>query len=152
MHAPKSGNTHNEPHHLLDHGERAVSKQQRGMMIVMLVLLGSLLALPALAKPSNKWRLELNHKAQVAGEIELSFVTGDAAPVNVVVTIPAKTRENNAAHLVMDAIRAKFGKSLYKTEIDDGEDVLVKKKSGPDFEIVLVRNTAEGLKITLDRE
>ena len=38
-------------------------------------------------------------------------------------------------------------------ETDDGEDVLVKKRGGtPDFEIIVVRNTAEGLRISLDRE
>lgn len=120
--------------------------------VLLTGLLGFMAAMPAMAKPSNKWRIELNHKASVAGEIELSFVTGGAGPVNVVVSIPSGTHENHAAHLVMDAIRAKFGKSFYKTEIDDGEDVLVKKHSGPDFEIVVVRNTADGLTVKLKRE
>ena len=43
--------------------------------------------------------------------------------------------------------------ALIKVETDDGEDVLVKKRgSTPDFEIIVVRNTADGLRISLDRE
>ena len=72
---------------------------------------------------------------------------------SVVVAVPGGTHENTAARLVRDAIRAHFGKDVYKVETDDGEDVLVKKRGKtPDFEIVVVRNTAEGLRISLDRE
>lgn len=119
-------------------------------------LMLSLLVLPVLALaagPSNKWRIQVDHSAKVAGEIELSFTPKDAAPTSVVVQIPAGTHENQAARMIRDAIRAKFGKSVYKTELDDGEDVLVKTKgSTPNVEIVVVRNTAEGLTLNLDRE
>lgn len=116
----------------------------------------ALLALPLLALaagPSNKWRIQINHSAKVDGELELSFTPKGAAATSVVIKIPAGTHENQAARLVRDGIRAQFGKSIYKTEIDDGEDVLVKTRgSTPDVEIVVVRNTAEGLGVNLDRE
>ena len=55
--------------------------------------------------------------------------------------------------LIRTAISERFGEEVYATEIDDGEDVLVKANgSTPDFDLVLVRNTAEGLEIDLERE
>lgn len=120
----------------------------------LLALFLLLLPLAALADgPSNKWRIQLNHSAKVDGEVELAFTPKGATATSVVVKIPAGTHENQAARLIRDAIRAQFGKSVYKTEIDDGEDVLVKTRgSTPNVEIVVVRNTAEGLGVNLDRE
>lgn len=116
----------------------------------------ALLAVPALALadgPSNKWRIQVDHSAKVDGELELSFTPKGAAATSVIVKIPKGTHENQAARLIRDAIRTQFGKSVYKTELDDGEDVLVKTKgSTPEVEIVVVRNTAEGLTLKLDRE
>lgn len=113
-----------------------------------------LAALPAWADgPSNKWRIHVNHAAKVSGEIELSFTPEGAEATSLVIPIPAGTHENQAARLIRDAVRARFGKSLYKAELDDGEDVLIKVRgSTPKVELVLTRNTAEGLTLHLDRE
>ena len=120
----------------------------------LLLLCLAVVPLIALAQhPSNKWRIQLDHSAKVDGEVELSFTPKGAAATSLVVKIPKGTHENQAARLIRDAIRAQFGKSVYKTELDDGEDVLVKTKgSTPDVDIVVVRNTAEGLTLKLDRE
>ena len=108
---------------------------------------------PALAEPSNKWRIEVDEVARSSGEIELSFTPLGAPPSAIVVAVPAGTREDSAALLIRAAIHERFGEGVYRTEIDDGEDVLVKKRGKtPDFEIVVVRNTAEGLRVSLDRE
>jgi hypothetical protein len=40
----------------------------------------------------------------------------------------------------------------YKVEIDDGEDVLVKKHKGPDFSIELVESTVKGTRVNFHRE
>ena len=110
-------------------------------------------AFGAMASPSNKWRVQMGGKAKVDGEIELSFTPKGGAATSVVIPVPAGTHENAAARLVRDAVKAQFGKDVYKVETDDGEDVLVKKRGKtPDFEIVVVRNTAEGLRVSLYRE
>ncbi|WP_372012444.1 hypothetical protein [Pseudoxanthomonas sp. 10H] len=117
------------------------------------LLLALLAASTALASPSNKWRVQLGGSAKVDGEVELSFTPKGGTARSVVVAIPKGTHENTAARLVRDAVKATFGKDVYKVETDDGEDVLVKKRgSTPDFEIIVVRNTADGLRISLDRE
>lgn len=117
----------------------------------LLLALG--VSVPVQAEPSNKWRIEVDHTARAAGEIELSFTPEGAPASAVVVAIPADTRENMAALLIRAAIHERFGEAVYQTEIDDGEDVLVKARgSSPNFELVLVRNTADGLELDLDRE
>ncbi len=118
-----------------------------GFVLVMAVAFG------AMASPSNKWRVKMDGAAKVDGEIELSFTPKGATATSVVIAVPKGTSENTAARLVRDAVKAQFGKDVYHVETDDGEDVLVKKRGKtPDFEIVVVRNTAEGLKISLRHE
>ncbi len=110
-------------------------------------------ALPVMASPSNKWRIQLSGHAKVAGEIELALTPKDGPATNVVIAVPQRTSENQAAAMIRDALRAKFGKDVYNAEVDDGEDVLVKARgSTPIFDLVVVRNTAEGLRISLDKE
>ena len=120
---------------------------------IVVFVLAAAVAFGALASPSNKWRIQLGGKAKVDGEIELSFTPKGGAATSVVIPVPAGTHATAAARLVRDAVTAQFGKDVYKVETDDGEDVLVKKRGKtPDFEIVVVRNTAEGLRVSLDRE
>ena len=126
----------------------------RGMAGTLTVLLLALaVAFAAVAAPSNKWRVQLGGKAKVDGEIELSFTPKGGTASSVVIAVPGGTHENAAARLVRDTLKAHFGKDVYKIETDDGEDVLVKKRGKtPDFEIVVVRNTVDGLRLNLDRE
>lgn len=131
------------------------SRSGKGKVVRMLatLLLSLAVASVALASPSNKWRVQLGGSAKVDGEVELSFTPKGGTASSVVVAIPKGTHENRAAQLVRDAIKKTYGKNVYKVETDDGEDVLVKKRgSTPDFEVVVVRNTAEGLRVSLDRE
>ena len=117
------------------------------------LLLALAVAFSALASPSNKWRVQLSGHTKVDGEIELSFTPKDGTATSVVVAVPKGTGENSAARLVRDTVKATFGKDVYKVETDDGEDVLVKARgSTPDFDLIVVRNTAEGLRVSLDRE
>lgn len=130
------------------------SKQGRrlaGWRMALLVLLT--VAFAAMASPSNKWRLQFSGHAKADGEIELSFTPKGGTASSVVVAVPKGTGENAAARLTRDTIKKTFGKDVYHVETDDGEDVLVKKRgSTPDFELIVVRNTAEGLRLSLDRE
>lgn len=137
----------------MDNLTRWLMKIKAGYLL--LGALGAVVAIapPAGAEPSNKWRIAVNHSANVAGELEFSLTPEGAQASSLVVPIPAGTHENRVAHLIRDAIRKQYGTSLYKTEIDDGEDVLVKVRGrNPDIDLVLVRNTAEGLSLHLSRE
>ena len=117
-----------------------------------LALLLALLACVAWASPSNKWRLQMSGDADSSGTVVLRLSPVDGADIDVEVAIPEGTGENACARLIRDAINAAAGKQ-YKTEVDDGEDVLVKRRSGqPDLEITVVSNTVEGLRVSIDRE
>jgi hypothetical protein len=131
----------------------AASGRGRAWLGALGLALAMAVAFGAMASPSNKWRLQMSGKAKVDGEIELSLTPRDGTAASVVVAVPKGTSENAAARLVRDAVAAQFGKDVYRVEIDDGEDVLVKTRGKtPDVQITVVRNTAEGLRISPDRE
>lgn len=133
--------------------QRTASGRSPAWQSVVVFVLAMAVAFGAMASPSNKWRVQMGGKADVDGEIELSFTPKGGTASSVVVAVPKGTHENTAARLVRDAVKAQFGKDVYKVETDDGEDVLIKKRGKtPDFELIVVRNTAEGLRISLDRE
>ena len=106
----------------------------------------------AQAAPSNKWRIQVSSDADSDGVVVIRLVPADAAPVDITVQIPKDAGENHIARLIRDSLRAKLG-DRYKVEVDDGEDVLVKKHhGGKDFELAITQKTAAGVRITLDRE
>jgi len=130
-------------------GSRRVAAKSISTMAVLLLAV----SFAAAAKPSNKWRIEMDGRAKVDGEIELSFTPEGGTATNVVVAVPKGTSENAAARLVRDRIKMTFGRDIYHVETDDGEDVLVKVRGRtPHFDLVVIRSTAEGLHVGLHRE
>ncbi len=72
----------------------------------------------------------------------------DGTPVDVEVKVPAKTTENNVADLVSSALKATLGSDNYRVGVDDGEDVVVKKRGKtPKFELSMVSTSLTGLEI-----
>ncbi|HEY0504232.1 MAG TPA: hypothetical protein VGD42_12140 [Lysobacter sp.] len=119
---------------------------------VAAVLSLALLAGSALAAPSNKWRIQVSSDADSDGIVVIRIAPTDAPPVDVTVQIPKDAGENHIARLIRDSLRAKLG-DRYKVEVDDGEDVLVKKHySGADFDLTITQKTAAGVRISIDRE
>lgn len=117
--------------------------------------LAALLALccaPALASPSNKWRLEFSGAAESDGEIVLVVTPVGGTPIEVTTTVKKSDGENRIAARVRDALKAAI-KADYSVSRDDGEDVLVKRRMGrPNFDIALVRSTVKSVRINFDRE
>jgi len=111
-----------------------------------------LAALPAFAA-SNKWRIQCSEGAKSDGEIVFRFAPKGGEAFDVAVPIDDGTSENNVARTIRDTFRQKLDAKQFHVEVDDGEDVLVKKKSGaPDFDLEVVSNTVEAVRVTLDRE
>ncbi len=112
----------------------------------------ALLAGAAMAAPSNKWRIQVSSDADSDGVVVLRIAPTDAAPVDVTVQIPKDAGENHIARLIRDSLRAKLG-DRYKVEVDDGEDVLVKKHHGSaSFDLTVQQKTVAGVRISIDRE
>jgi len=109
-------------------------------------------SLPSLALDSNKWRLQCSGGANADGVITLRITPKGGAPTEVAVAIKDRAGENAVARAIRDALKAQVG-DRYAAEIDDGEDVLVKKRGRqPDFEIAVVSNTVKGVRVNSDRE
>jgi hypothetical protein len=120
----------------------------RGLLAAALVFASA----AALASPSNKWRLEFSGAAESPGEIVLSVTPVGGTPVEVTTVIEGNDGENRVAKKVSTALKAAL-KEDYKVERDDGEDVLIKKRSGrPDFEVALVSSTVKDVRINFQRE
>lgn len=119
---------------------------------ICLLLLG--IAGSADARPSNKWRIQCNSDADSDGVVTLLLSPKGAEAIEVAIAISKDTGENAVASTIRKALKAdERVAERYKVEVDDGEDVLVKKRGGePDFDLTVVSNTVKGIRINLDRE
>jgi len=103
-------------------------------------------------KYSNKWRIEVKEGANNDGVARFRVTPKGGTPVEVTVNIKDGRSENGVASDVKNAFKAALDKKAYRVEGDDFEDVLVKKKSGPEFSIELVESTLKGTHFDLERE
>ncbi|KRG69819.1 hypothetical protein ABB29_08475 [Pseudoxanthomonas dokdonensis] len=111
-----------------------------------------LAATAAWAKPSNKWRLEVSEGANSDGVIVVEIVPEGGTATDISIQIKDGTGENHVARVIKDALEQQLGKG-YHVEVDDGEDVLVKAKSGtPHFDMVIKQQTVTGVRLHLQRE
>jgi hypothetical protein len=108
----------------------------------------------AVAAPtSNKWRIEMSGKALTTGDIVFRVTPRQGEPVDVTVGIRSGRAENNVAKDVRDALAAKLNPDRYTVEVDDGEDILVKKKEGqPDFALELIDSNVQNVSIKVEGE
>ncbi|GAA4802065.1 hypothetical protein [Lysobacter hankyongensis] len=111
----------------------------------------SIAALPAMAAQSNKWRLQFSGAAESAGELVFEIVPVGKTPVRVTVAIERNDGENRVARKVKTAIDRQAG-DWVDAELDDGEDVLVKRHFFRRFSIVLVSSTVKDVRINFDQE
>jgi hypothetical protein len=109
---------------------------------------GSIQAMP---DGSNKWRLEFSGAAESAGEIVLEIAAPNETPIEVKAVIDGNDGENRVARKVKRAIDRQAGR-IVDAELDDGEDVLVKRHLFRQFSIRLVSNSVKGVRIRFDRE
>ncbi len=127
-----------------------------GLMVSTLATAADPAATPA-AKPlptSNAWRLEFDGKADVDGEIVVAIIVGEET-TNVTLAVKKGTSEDKAAKLLVKELQAKAPPKKFHFEVDDGEDVMFKKKVGmgvPNFTVQVVSNTATGLKAEMEKE
>ena len=107
----------------------------------------------ASAKPSNKWRIAVSEGARSNGEIVFRVAPKGGESLEVVVAIADGTGENAVARQIRDVFKEKLDDTRYTVEVDDGEDVLVKRKKGkPIFNIMLIRNTVKAVRINVERQ
>lgn len=100
----------------------------------------------------NKWRVEISGNAETAGRIVLQLAPSKGEPIQAVATVANGRAENDVARDVSAALQS-VASGRYNVEVDDGEDVLIKKQGGErDFVITVVENTVQGVRIEIDAE
>ena len=100
----------------------------------------------------NKWRLEFSGNAESAGRIVLQLAPAKGKPIRATAQIAKGRAENDVARDIGAALQA-AASNRYNVEMDDGEDVLVKKQDGErDFVVTVVENSVQGVKIDVDAE
>jgi hypothetical protein len=71
----------------------------------------------------------------------------------VKVAIAPGLKENQIAKTIREAFRAQLPKDAYRAEVDDGEDVLVKKRSrAADFALKVESSTLNNVSIYVEKE
>lgn len=119
--------------------------------VLVMAVLGTIF-FGAQAQPSNKWRIEVSSDADSDGVLVFQVLPTGRRPVDVTVHIPQDAGENHVARLIRDSMSVQLGRG-YAVEVDDGEDVLVKRRGDtPDFDLILKEMSVTGLRIELDRE
>jgi hypothetical protein len=103
-------------------------------------------------KYSNKWRIEVKEGANNDGVARFRVTPKGEAAIEVTVNVKDGRSENGVARDVKNTFKAALDKKRFHVEGDDGEDVLVKKKGGPDFSIELLESTLKGTRFDLERE
>ena len=101
---------------------------------------------------SNKWRLEVSEGANNDGTMLFRITPDKGTPQDVVVNLKKGRGEDGCARDIRDTFKAQLDKKTYHIEIDDGEDVLVKRRKGPNFEIKLVESTVKGTRVNVEKE
>lgn len=102
---------------------------------------------------SNKWRVEVSEGANSSGEIV--FHVTPLGQETQVVTVPIEdgTRENKVARTIRNVFRETLDSRMFHVEVDDGEDVLVKKRSGaPNFALEAVSSTVKSVRLQVEKE
>ena len=102
--------------------------------------------------PSNKWRIEVSEGAKSDGNIAFRVTTKEGVSTDVTAAIKDGTGENAVARAIRDAFKSALDANVYHVETDDGEDVLVKKRKGPDFELKFLESTVKSVRIHLQKE
>jgi hypothetical protein len=105
------------------------------------------------AATSNKWRIELSGQALTTGELLFRVTPRQGESTDIAVNIRSGREENKVAKDVRDAFAAKLSPERFTVEVDDGEDILVKKKDGqPDFALELIEANVQNVSVEVEGE
>jgi hypothetical protein len=103
-------------------------------------------------KLSNKWRIKVREGANNTGTLLFRVTPDNGTATDIVVNIDKGRSENGVATDIKNTFKKALDAKVYHVETDDGEDVLVKKRKGPNYEVKLVKSTLKGTRVYLDKE
>jgi hypothetical protein len=103
-------------------------------------------------KLSNKWRIKVSEGANNTGTLLFRVTPDQGTATDIVVNVAKGRSENGVAADIKNTLKKALDPKVYHIEIDDGEDVLVKRKKGPNFEVKFVESTLKGTRINIHKE
>jgi hypothetical protein len=102
---------------------------------------------------SNSWRIEVSEGANSDGEFVFNVTPKGAATQVITVKIDDGTSEDHVARVIKRAFEKQLDTSKFDIEMDDGEDVLVKKDlTEPVFALEVVSSTVKSVRLRLQKE
>jgi anionic cell wall polymer biosynthesis LytR-Cps2A-Psr (LCP) family protein len=102
---------------------------------------------------SNKWRIEVSEGANSDGIIYFHVTPKGGSTTVVKIEIDDGTSENHVARVIKRAFEKQLDTSKYDIEMDDGEDVLVKKDlTEPVFALELISSTVKSVRLDVEKE
>ena len=112
-------------------------------------------ATPSSAKLSysNAWRIEVSEGANSDGEILFRVTPKGGATQDLRVVIDDGTSEDHVARVIKNTFEDQLYTSRYDIEMDDEEDVLVKKDlTEPRFALEVVSSTVKSVRLRVQKE
>jgi hypothetical protein len=108
---------------------------------------------PRSRRPSNQWQLVFSETAQSEGSIDFLVSPVGGAPITVSVPVALNQTDADIAAAAARSFAATLG-DRYEVDKDWGAEIHVAKadRKQPDFSLTLVRLSAQGVRVDLDRE
>jgi len=102
---------------------------------------------------SNKWRIEVSEGANSDGEFVFHVTPKGGQTQVVTVQVDDGESEDHVARTIKKAFEKQLDSKKYDIEIDDGEDVLVKKDfTEPRFALEVISSTVKSVRLRLQKE
>jgi len=108
---------------------------------------------PADLRYSNKWRIEVSEGANSDGEFVFHVTPKGGQTQVVTIQVDDGQSENHVARTIRNGFEKQLDSREYHVEVDDGEDVLVKKKMNASvFALEIVSSTVKSVRLHLQKE
>jgi hypothetical protein len=102
---------------------------------------------------SNSWRIEVSEGANSDGEFVFNLTPKGGTTQVITIKIDDGTSEDHVARVIKRGFEKQLDTSKYDVEVDDGEDVLVKKDlTEPVFALEIVSSTVKSVRLRLQKE
>lgn len=102
---------------------------------------------------SNKWRIEVSEGANSDGEFVFHVTPKGGQTQVVTVKVDDGESEDHVARTIKNAFEKQLDTKKYDIEIDDGEDVLVKKDlTEPRFALEVISSTVKSVRLRVQKE
>lgn len=102
---------------------------------------------------SNKWRIEVSEGANSDGEFVFHLTPKGDPTRAIAVAIDDGESEDRVARSIKNAFEDQLDTGKYDIEMDDGEDVLVKKDATePAFALRIVSSTVKSVRLRVQPE